>query len=37
MKVGENVMVGMSAAVVKDVPGDCVTVGNPARVLRYKD
>ncbi len=37
INVGENVMVGMGAAVVKDVPGDCVEVGNPARALRYKD
>ena len=37
VKVGENVMVGMGAAVVKDVPPDCVVVGNPARILRYKE
>jgi len=32
--VGENSIVGAGSVVTKDVPPNCIVVGNPARVLR---
>lgn len=32
--IGDNVVVGAGAVVVKDVPSNCVVVGNPAHVVR---
>ncbi len=34
IKIGNNVTIGAGAVVVKDVPDDCVVVGNPARVIK---
>lgn len=34
--VGNNVTVGAGSVVVKDVPDNCVIVGNPAKVIKYK-
>ncbi len=34
--IGDNVIIGAGSVVVKDVPPDCVVVGNPARVLEKK-
>ena len=34
VSIGENTVVGAGAVVTKDLPGDVVAVGNPARVLR---
>lgn len=31
--IGNNVKIGAGSVVVKDVPDDCVVVGNPARVI----
>jgi maltose O-acetyltransferase len=33
--VGENTVVGAGSVVTKDLPGNAVAVGSPARVLRY--
>lgn len=33
-RVGNNVMIGAGAGVVKDVPDNSVVVGNPARIVR---
>ena len=33
VRIGDGATVGASAAVVQDVPGDCVVAGVPARVL----
>lgn len=33
VRVGNNVTIGAGAVVVKDVPDNCVAVGNPARYL----
>ena len=33
--IGENAIVGAGSVVTKDVPGNAVVAGNPARVLRY--
>lgn len=34
VKVGNNVMIGAGSVVVKDVPDNCIVVGNPARVIK---
>ncbi len=33
--IGENAVVGAGSVVTKDVPANAITVGNPAKVLRY--
>ncbi|MGC2616311.1 MAG: acyltransferase [Terracidiphilus sp.] len=33
--IGENAIVGAGSVVTRDVPANAITVGNPARVLRY--
>tara|TARA_R110002033_G_scaffold143840_2_gene181945 strand:- start:17555 stop:18118 length:564 start_codon:yes stop_codon:yes gene_type:complete len=35
--IGDNVVVGAGAVVVKSVPDNCVVVGNPARILKKLD
>ena len=37
VKIGKNVVVGASAVVTKDVPDDCVVVGNPAKIIKRYD
>lgn len=32
--IGNNVIVGAGGVVVKDVPDNCVVVGNPARIIK---
>ncbi len=32
--IGDNVVIGGGSVVVKDIPSDCVAVGNPCRVIR---
>lgn len=32
--IGDNVTIGAGSVVVKDIPSDCVAVGNPARVVK---
>lgn len=32
--VGNNVTIGAGSVVVKDVPDNCVVVGNPARIIK---
>lgn len=34
VKVGSNVIIGSGTVVVKDIPNNCVVVGNPARILK---
>jgi putative colanic acid biosynthesis acetyltransferase WcaB len=36
ISIGDNVIIGAGSVVTKDVPADCVVVGNPARVLEKK-
>jgi putative colanic acid biosynthesis acetyltransferase WcaB len=31
--VGDNVIIGAGSVVTKDVPANCIVVGNPARIL----
>ncbi len=35
--IGSNVIIGAGSVVTKDVPDNCVVVGNPARVIRSID
>jgi maltose O-acetyltransferase len=37
VSIGENAVVGAGSVVTKDVPADCVAVGNPAKVIRRLD
>ncbi|MDE5843476.1 MAG: galactoside O-acetyltransferase [Muribaculaceae bacterium] len=32
--IGENAVVGASSVVTKDVPANCIAVGNPAKIIR---
>ena len=34
--IGDNVIIGAGSIVVKDVPSDCIAVGNPAKILENK-
>ena len=34
VSIGSNVVIGSGSIVVKDIPDNCVAVGNPCRVLR---
>jgi acetyltransferase-like isoleucine patch superfamily enzyme len=31
--IGDNVIIGAGSVVVKDIPSNCIAVGNPARVV----
>lgn len=35
--IGNNVTIGAGSVVVKDIPDNCVAVGNPCRVIKYID
>ena len=35
--IGNNVTIGAGCVVVKDVPDNAVVVGNPARIIKYKE
>ena len=37
IQIGSNVIIGAGSVVTKDVPGNCVVAGNPARVIRTID
>ena len=32
--IGDNVVIGAGSVVVKDIPSNCVAVGNPCKVIR---
>ena len=32
--VGDNVIIGAGSVVTKDVPANCIVVGNPARIIK---
>ncbi|HEY4651694.1 MAG TPA: serine acetyltransferase, partial [Pontibacter sp.] len=34
VRIGNNVRIGAGSVVVKDVPDNCVVVGNPARIIK---
>ena len=33
--IGNNVTVGAGSVIVKDVPDNCVVVGNPQRIIKF--
>jgi len=33
--IGDNVTIGACSVVTKDLPSNCVAVGNPAKVIRF--
>ena len=35
LTIGENAVVGAGSTVTKDVPGNAIVAGNPAKILRY--
>ena len=34
IKIGNNVIIGAGCVVVKDVPDNCIVVGNPAKIIK---
>lgn len=36
IKIGDFSLIGAGSVVLKDIPENCIVVGNPARVLRHK-
>lgn len=36
ISIGDNSTIGAATVVLKDVPADCVVVGNPARIVKMK-
>ena len=32
--IGENSIIGAGAVVTRDIPANCIAVGNPARVIK---
>ena len=37
IKIGDNVVIGAHSVVTKDIPNNCVVVGNPAKVIKSYD
>lgn len=37
VKIGDGAVIGAGSVVVKDIPAYAVAVGNPARVIRYRE
>lgn len=37
VRIGKNVTVGAGTVVIKNIPNDVVIVGNPGRIIKYKD
>ena len=33
--IGDRVVIGAGSVVCKDIPSDCVAVGNPCHVVKY--
>lgn len=34
--IGDNAVIGAGSVVTKDIPADCIAVGNPCRVMRKR-
>ena len=37
IKIGNNVTIGANAVVTKDIPDNAVVVGNPGKIIKYKE
>ena len=37
IKIGKWVTVGAGAVIIKDIPDYAVVVGNPGRIIKYKE
>ena len=37
VSIGNNVTIGAGAVIVKDVPDNAIVVGNPQRIIGYKE
>lgn len=35
--IGSNTIIGCNSTVNKDIPANCIAVGSPAKVIRYRD
>ena len=35
VKIGENSIVGAGSVITKDIPSNCIAIGNPAKVVRH--
>jgi maltose O-acetyltransferase len=35
VSIGDNTTIGAGSVVIKDIPSDCIAVGNPCKVIRY--
>ncbi len=35
-KIGKNVTVGAGAIIINDIPDNCIVVGNPGKIIKYK-
>ena len=35
--IGENAIIGAGAVILKDVPADAIVVGNPGKIIRFRD
>lgn len=36
IKIGKNVTIGAGSVVIKDIPGNVIAVGNPAKIVKSK-
>jgi len=36
IEIGDNTIVGAGAVVINNLPSNCVAVGNPAKIIKYK-
>lgn len=34
VRIGDNVVIGAGSVVVKDIPNNCIAVGNPAKIIK---
>lgn len=37
VKIGDNAIIGAGTVVTKDVPAKAIVIGNPGRVIKYRD
>ena len=37
VKIGDHAIIGAGTVVTKDVPAKAIVIGNPGRIVRYRD